>query len=207
VHRYLEGILYENVNDVALRTTLIRSRGFCGSHAWGLVGVGDSLGTAIIYKDQVAQAIEDLQHASSGGRRGAGRRGASAGGRAALLRRRRAPQVPCPACRVGDEATARYLPALLQHIGEPEMKAAIERSPFLCLPDVVRAVEISESPDRSRAVLEIAAGKFLRLHGELAELIRKRDYRFAHEPTGEEQTSWSRAVGQLVGWRPRGRRE
>jgi Family of unknown function (DUF6062) len=203
VHRYLEGILYESVNDVELRKTLIRSRGFCREHAWELLGLGDNLGMAIIYKDQVAQAIEDLRHASvrRDGRRGSGGGAAAANGPAALVWRRRTPEVPCPACQIGDEATARYLSALLQHIGDPEVKAAIARSQFLCLPDVVRALEISRSPEQIRAILDTTAAKLAHLHEQLAELIRKRDYRFAHEPKEEEQTSWSRAVGQLVGWR------
>lgn len=208
VHRYLEGILYESVNDVELRQTLIRSRGFCREHAWDVVGLGDSLATAIIYKDQIAQAIENVQHASgrSDGKRGFGG-GAAAGGPAALVRRRRTPEAPCPACRVAGEATTRYLSALVQHIADPEIRPAIERSSFLCLPDVMRALEISRSPDQIRAILEITAAKLAHLHEELAELIRTRDYRFAREPKGEEQTSWFRAVGQLVGWRPSRRRK
>jgi uncharacterized protein DUF6062 len=209
VHRYLEGILYESVNDVGLRQTLIRSRGFCREHAWELVGLGDSLATAIIYRDQVVQAIETVQHASgrSDGKRDFGSRTAAAGGPAAFIRRRRTAEAPCPACHVADEATARYLSALVQHVADPEVRAAIERSSFLCLPDAVRALEISRSPDQIRTILEITAAKLSRLHEDLAELIRKRDYRFAHEPKGEEQTSWFRAVGQLVGWRPNRRSE
>lgn len=207
VHRYLDSILYESVNDVELRNTLLRSRGFCREHAWELVGLGDSLGMAIIYKDQVAQALENMRHAGgrSDGKRGFGGRATAAGGPAALVRRRRTPEAPCPACRVADEATTRYLSALVQHIDGPEIRPAIERSSFLCLPDVMHALEISRSPDQTRAILEITQAKLAHLHEELAELIRTRDYRFAHEPKGEEQTSWFRAVGQLVGWRPRRR--
>jgi Family of unknown function (DUF6062) len=210
VHRYLEGILYESVNDVELRKTLIRSRGFCREHAWELVGLGDSLGTAIIYKDQVAQAIEDVQNASvrsDGGRRGSGSRTTAASGPAAVVRRRRTPEARCPGCQIADEATARYLSALLQHIGNPEVKAAIERSPFLCLPDAMRALEMSQSLEQTRAILDTTVAKLVHLHRELAELIRKRDYRFVREPKGDEQTSWSRAVGQLMGWRPIRRRK
>ena len=148
-------------------------------------------------------ALEDLQHvlARRGGTRGRGGRAAAADGPAGAVRRRRVPAAPCPACRVADEATARYLSALVQHIDTPDVRAAIERSSFLCLPDVVRALEAARRPEQAQAVLDIACAKLTQLHGELAELIRKRDYRFSHEPKGEEQTSWFRAVGQLVGWR------
>jgi uncharacterized protein DUF6062 len=199
VHRYLDGVLYESVNDVNLRRALIRSRGFCPEHAWELVDFADSLGTAIIYTDQIARALGDVQDARgrSGGKRSLAARD---------LMRRRAPEAPCPACRVADDVTMRYLSVLIQHIGQTEIRQAIEGSSFLCLPDVLRALEISLYPDEKRVILGIVEGKLARLHTELAELIRKCDYRFTHEPKGEEQTSWFRAVGQLVGWRPSQRR-
>jgi hypothetical protein len=208
VHRYLEGILYESVNDVGLRHTLVRSRGFCREHAWELAAFGDSLATAILYKDQVVEAIEDLRQARgrSGTPRGAGRtRRPDAAGPAVLVRRRRTPDAPCPACRIADEATGRYLSALIQHIDSPELRQAIDRSAFLCLPDVLRTLELAAGSDPARVILDIAEAKLAALHQDLAELIRKRDYRFAQEPKGAEQTSWLRAIGQLVGW-VRGRR-
>jgi hypothetical protein len=206
VARYLEGLLYEHVNDVQLRETLVRSRGFCAPHAWELVGFNDSLGTAILYRDQVAQALDDVRYARGHGQ-AKGPAGGQGGRAARLIRERRAPQVLCPACRIADEATGRYLSALVQHLDGPEIRAGVKTSPFLCLPDAVRALEISGDPAKSSVLLEIVEAKLARLHGDLAELIRKRDYRFAHEPQGAEQTSWFRAVGHLVGWRPAPRRE
>ncbi len=50
VDRYLNGLLYEQVNDPGLRQSLIRSKGFCRQHAWALTRAGDSLGIAILYK-------------------------------------------------------------------------------------------------------------------------------------------------------------
>jgi uncharacterized protein DUF6062 len=58
--RYLSGLLHVQVNDPGLRQSLIHSRGFCREHAWALSRAGDSLGIAILYKDQVAEAIRDL---------------------------------------------------------------------------------------------------------------------------------------------------
>jgi hypothetical protein len=212
VHRYLDSLLYESVNDVGLRQTLLRSRGFCAEHAWALVRLGDSLGTAIIYQDQVAEAIRDVQQAaravSALRRRGLWRAdGPRDGTPAAVLRGRRTPAAPCPACQVADEATARYLSSLVAHLDDPEVRRAIERSAFLCLPHLTGALEAARTPDEARAMLEITEAKLTDLRAELAELIRKRDYRFAHEPHGEEQTSWLRAVGHLVGWRRGPRRE
>jgi NTP pyrophosphatase (non-canonical NTP hydrolase) len=39
------------------------------------------------------------------------------------------------------------------------------------------------------------------LHAELAELIRKNDYRYIKEEFGKEGDSWLRAVAMMVGSR------
>lgn len=57
---YLSGLLHEQVNDPGLRESLIQSKGFCREHAWALSRAGDRLGIAILYKDQIAEAIRDL---------------------------------------------------------------------------------------------------------------------------------------------------
>jgi hypothetical protein len=200
VDRYLDTLLYEHVNDSGLRQALARSRGFCRDHAWMLIGFGDSLGTALLYRDQVAHALRDVQQAAREGRR-PGRRlwRGHAASPAAVLRTLRS-GAPCPACAIALDAETRYLTLLLAALDDPEMRRALERSSFLCLPHLMRALDLARSADQSTALLEMAEGVLRRLHGELTELIRKRDYRFAHEPRGQEQTSWVRAVAHLVGW-------
>lgn len=209
VERYLDSLLYEQVNDPDLRQALARSRGFCREHAYVLVGLGDSLGTAILYRDQVGQALEAVRIA----RRRAGStpprprwfpNGVQREDPASVLARMVKPEGPCPACRVAEEAEDRYLSSLLQHVDSPEIRRAVERSSFLCLPHLTAALQRADSPDLARVLLEVAEAKLARLQHDLSELIRKRDYRFAHEPRGEEQTAWFRAVWHLVGW-PRSR--
>lgn len=207
VDRYLDSLLYEQVNDPDLRRALDRSRGFCREHALLLVRLGDSLGIAILYKDQVARALDAVRQARrtvSSGPRGLRwlPNGTRSEGPEVVLSRLLAPEGPCPACQVAREAEERYLSALLEHLESPEVRAGIERSSFLCLPHLQAALHLAGDPDRAQAVLEIAEEKLVRLHEELAELIRKRDYRFAHEPKGEEQTAWFRAVWHLVGGWP-----
>lgn len=206
VHRYLDALLYEQVNDPGLRRTLRRSRGFCREHAALLLAAGDSLGTAILYHDQVAAVLADVRAAVRQAARsrshpvrwlpGRARRAAPE----ADLRRRRDPEEPCPACRVAHEAEARHLAVLLHHLDDPQIREAIALSPFLCVPHLVRALELATGRREAEAVLAIAEGKLSSLQDELAELIRTRDYRFLNEPKGEEQTAWFRAVWQLVGW-------
>jgi hypothetical protein len=42
------------------------------------------------------------------------------------------------------------------------------------------------------------------LHAELAEIIRKHDYRYRDEPWGPEKDAWSRAAAKLAGEQPEG---
>jgi len=205
VHRYLDDALYEQVNDPGLRHTLDLSRGFCREHAWALIRLGDSLAAAILYQDQVAlaqEAIREVQRVGGPQRHGTG--GARGGARRVwlveLLRRRRVAQVPCPACQIAREAEDRYVSTLLRHLDDADMVAAMNRSSFLCLPDLLITLDGAATVAQACRLLEIADAKLTALRGELGELIRKRDYRFQDEPRGHEQTSWVRAVGQLVGW-------
>ncbi len=205
IHRYLDSVLYEHVNDPELRKTLIQSRGFCRDHAWALSRRGDSLGVAILYKDQVQEALAQIQRIGTeiGGM---GRRNLWRGNRtssqtpAGVLRRLRTPEDPCPACRIGAEAQQRYLSTLMTHLNDPEIRKAIDGSSFLCIPDLLVALEFSRTHAQARSLLEVIVSKLKHLDGELEELVRKRDYRFLNEPRGEEQTSWWRAIRQLVGW-------
>jgi hypothetical protein len=204
--RYLRGILHEQVNDPELRAALARSKGFCATHAWALPRAGDALGAAILYEDQIEAAIVDVHHTLRAleprGRQARRRADAAPGAIAAALRERRKPGEPCPACRIGDAARRRALTTLVASLEDPQFRQALESSPFLCLPDLALALDGAAARD-ARVLLVLAEYRLRRLKDELAELIRKRDYRFLHEPRGPEQTAWLRAIGQLVGWAER----
>jgi len=203
VARCLEGLLYEQVNDPGVRQTLHRSKGFCRRHSWALTRAGDSLGSAILYRDQIEDAIGDVHHTILA--LDAGRPRTRRGPIGAVLRPRRTPRDPCPPCRVGQGARERAIVTLIAHLDDPAIQEALERSAFLCLPDLVRALECKRTREQAHRLLDLAEMKLRRLEGELADLIRKRDYRFLREPRGEEQSSWLRAIGQLVGWPIRSR--
>ena len=59
--RYLDGLLWESVNDPGLRHDIRRARGFCHEHAWGLVRNGASLGIAIIMRDVLQEVLAVLE--------------------------------------------------------------------------------------------------------------------------------------------------
>jgi len=73
----------------------------------------------------------------------------------------------------------------------------------LCLPHLARVLVNLRDESDQRQLLEIQRVKVERLGEELAEFIRKQDYRFQAEGfTPEEADSWRRAVMLFVGERP-----
>lgn len=187
VSKLLQSIAYEQVNDIALRHELRRSRGFCNHHAFQwLREVRSVLGTALIYRDVLRAALHDLETSPPPqgllrGILGPPRHG----------RRRQ-----CPACRAQVESEERYVEALLAVVAaEP---ALLEASEGLCRRHVLAALRSAEPgavyvATRTRAAVEA-------LIRELDEVIRKEDYRFRDEPRADgERTAPARAITWAVG--------
>ncbi len=216
VARYLGAITYEHVNVPEFRDAIVGARGYCNDHSWQLREMRVALGVALIYRDVVRDAAEELARPSGPDGRldlfGIGRgRGAMRGRIAALVGVRPGdargdargeilddPHRDCPACHERDRAEALYLGALLDHIGDERLARAFRDGGGLCLVHLDRAVATARAaPLRQLFALE---GECLRrLDGELSEFIRKNDYRFQHEGMGAEGDSWIRAIEAVAG--------
>jgi hypothetical protein len=205
VERYLDRKFYENVNSPAWRDSLRASLGFCHEHAWLAVNgrLGDALGLSIIYHDIVNSVTKQLSNspASTSHRRTSLLRQTPKPARdmiekmlAALTPRKR-----CPVCEHRDEMTRSVLSALVKELEKPEMTAALQASDGLCLPHLRLALEHVKESSVYEKLLAIHREKFESLSAELAEFIRKNDYRAAKEGFGKEGNAWLRAVGMIVG--------
>src|SRR5262249_12965689 len=62
--RFLEALIYEQVNDIGGREVLRASRGFCARHSGMLVGSPAALGSSIIARD-VLRALQRVLAAES----------------------------------------------------------------------------------------------------------------------------------------------
>jgi hypothetical protein len=189
MRRHLDNLLYENVNDVGVRGDLARSRGYCRRHAHMLLGFADGLGTAILYQAQVRLFLEFLKGLDS---------------LPAKLRRKKPPkswnqEALCPACVIQSQSRHGYLGTLLEWLGDPEMRKAFDASPGLCVPHLL--LVLGQARDAASREYLVAAhiGKYSVLANELAEFVRKQDYRFRSEGFGKEKDSWQRAVNMMVG--------
>jgi Family of unknown function (DUF6062) len=178
--RYLRSLLYESVNDPWVRERLRASQGFCRAHAWHLQRRGDPLGISILWRDLLTQASES----------GKGPQHGKSKGRTAM----------CPACDVAAEAERRYLGTLVEHLAAGSLRQEYDTSAGLCLPHLRKAVR--QGSAARVFLLESEAVKLSRLSQELAEIIRKNDYRFREEPWGAERDAWIRATRKLAGEPP-----
>ncbi|MEW5867147.1 MAG: DUF6062 family protein [Bacillota bacterium] len=190
VTRYLDTILYENVNDVGVRRSLRESNGFCPKHAWLLCDQGDLLGHSIIYGDLVDGVLDFLKGLLVSHPHARSTRTTVSRQVKALLPGRR-----CPACLVAHRVQESYLGVLLNEFGsDPEFEEEFASSSGLCLPHLVEALEMSRDDEASRRLLGASIAKLQELKADLAEVKRKHDYRFSKEPWGSEKDAWIRAV-------------
>lgn len=196
--RYLDNLLWENVNDPGMRREIRRALGFCREHSRMLVSrPGASLGLAIIARDVWAE----IQHATEAVRLPAPKaRQTRTGDIATGLLARLNPQGECPACVYARAMEDLYLDVLLERLlGEDGLLAAYQASEGLCLPHFRQALARVRDGAVYAALVESQRAIGQRLMAELDEFIRKNDYRFRDEPWGRERDAWLRALNALVG--------
>ncbi|MCZ7567406.1 MAG: DUF6062 family protein [Ardenticatenaceae bacterium] len=195
--QYLEAILYESVNDAGTQHTLTKAHGLCPTHSEHLLRLRDSLGTAILYNAVLGHLLEELPQngylRADWLERLATRLGGTRDRTPVLV-----PHAICPACRRRDEAADRAIEVFGEHHDDPDLRAALDASSGLCLPHIRQAVETLPGP-ALQPLLTRQQEAWRALRAQLAELIRKNDYRFRDEGFGEEGDSWIRAVHATAG--------
>lgn len=183
--KYLEHLLWENVNDPGVREVLRRDRGFCREHSLALIQIagarGEALGVAIVYEDVLGRILDEPPDETRRRNRHRGRR--NIGER-------------CRACAVGDEVAVNYLRIIAEAPADSEIGTQVDGG-TLCHPHLLRGLEIDGiDHDRLRALFADGAG---RVRTELRRLIDHADYRRAGEPFGTEKDAWRRAVHLVIG--------
>jgi hypothetical protein len=112
--KYLDNLLFEHVSDRPFRRAFRAAGGFCAEHAAGLASYRDGLALAILYRDVLADKLQDAF----------GRKGAAASG-------------ACPVCVERSRIEKEYLGFLAEaHDGDPdgaELRSAFESGRGLCL--------------------------------------------------------------------------
>jgi len=188
VRRYVETLLYERANDPGVRNHLRRSRGFCNRHAALVLSFSHSLSSAILYRDQIHFACDDIEKLAGNG---------SLFGRKPWTSERTSRV--CPACAAQFESRKRWAGILAVGLSETEMRDVFQDSTGLCLPHFHTVLDQLKDPDARAFFIESERRSLDNLLGELDEFIRKQDYRFADEKIGAEGDSWMRAIRMIAG--------
>ncbi|GAB4550557.1 MAG: hypothetical protein Kow0063_45050 [Anaerolineae bacterium] len=205
--RYLDSLLWENVNDPGVRHDIRQARGFCHEHAWGLVRDGASLGVAIIMRDVLQEVLAILKEGKFQALPTLSLRrtqevldSSQPAAATAGLVRQLSPQSPCPACVQARTMENIYLSTLVEQLlGEDGLLAAYRASEGLCLPHFRQALARVRDETIFEALVNAQRAIWERLVSHLSEIIRKSDYRFQHEPRGEEVGGVPRAIAALSG--------
>jgi hypothetical protein len=206
--RFIDGFLYESVNDATLREELARAQGFCYRHAWQVLDADryGGVGVTILYLDFTTRAIEALRahlryapivQRLSWWRRALGflRRRAAPHARITALE----PRALCLVCRVEREAEAGYLADLARLLARADFRARYTESRGMCLPHL-RQMFASVDAETRLFLAETTRTKIATLLHHIQEYNRKHIWDFRAEPKlPEEQDAWIRAIAFQVG--------
>ena len=165
VERYLEGVANDGVNNIPLRQKLQRRGGYCKDHSIQFAELARPLSAAILLE---SFARLRLNRAAKG-------------------------QLPkaidCEACEVATNATRSLLKSIKRNRKLAELETLLLAA-GLCIP---HAGEVSAfMPVAFRHSL---LGQYEKGLTDLAELIRKHDYRFKHETLSDEE---KQSIRQLL---------
>ena len=184
--RYIEGTFNESMLDPGVRQKLVDSQGFCYEHTWQSINLklSDALGHAILYQDLVRGAMRTITENEANG--------------SSQLVNALTPGSTCPACRVEDATLERVIDSMVSALRDQDFISEFKQSPGLCIPHLKRI--LPKLDGKRQAVVLLHQNTCLeQLRGELAEFIRKSDYRFRDEVIGKEGDSYKRAADMISG--------
>ena len=100
-----------------------------------------------------------------------------------------------------EEAVAEHaLDELEKSLLEEKMQSALRDSDGLCFPHLAQLLERIEEPQAVGTLLNLTQKKLGSLQSEMAELVRKHDYRFQAEGIQEQEAlAWRKAMRMISG--------
>jgi hypothetical protein len=184
--RYIEGTFNESMLDLGVRQKLVDSLGFCYEHTMHSIDLklSDALGHAILYQSLIKKTMNSiLENEKNTGRQ---------------LATALEPSEPCPVCRIEGATLERVVDSISSSLRDQDFLAEFNQSDGLCIPHLKRLISKLDGK-RQAAVLDHQYERMVSLEGELAEFIRKSDYRFRDEAIGREGDSYKRAADMING--------
>jgi len=184
--RYIQGTFNESLLDPGIRKKLVESMGFCYEHTWQSINLKltEALGHAILYQDLVKHVLKTIaENEKSTGQQ---------------LTNALEQVKECPACRIEEETLERVLDSLVAALRQTDFVDEFGESGGLCLPHLKRLLPRLDGKPQA-IVLALQCERMEALKGELAEFIRKSDFRFRDEIIGGEGDSYKRAADMIKG--------
>lgn len=184
--RYIEGTFNESMLDPGIRQKLVESMGFCYEHTWQSIELklSDALGHAILYQDLVKRVLNAVaENEKNPGQQLANSLEQATG---------------CPACQIEVETLERIIDSMVAALRQPDFVSEFHKSDGLCVSHLKHILPRLDQKQQA-AVLSHQRIRLESLKGELAEFIRKSDYRFRDEAIGPEGDSYKRAADMVKG--------
>jgi hypothetical protein len=196
--RYIEGLLYEDVNDPVVQAGFRGSSlGFCSRHAYQMLDAGDGLGTSILYRAAARDLLRTLSRMADGPEPRTPLRslfGRASKGEPAFPE----PGRGCMVCRHEERAEEVYLRALLDGAEDGSLDGLLGGPGAVCVRHLSRASALAGRRLPSPLV-EVTREALSGLEADLGLYVRHNDYRYREEPWGKERDSWKRVVAKMVG--------
>ncbi len=196
----LDALLYDSVTDKESREKLVDSMGFCSAHSRELLSFpGERLGATIIEWALLREAQRRLKASAPAAGASWRQRLLGQGAASSAL----AADDPCPVCTHQAEIEARSLRELLEHLlGDLEKPLAAAGG--LCWPHLELAMRSASDPRVHSALVSLHDQVWQGWIDQMAEFIRKRDYRYSQETiSDQESAAVERSIEALTGLYPR----
>lgn len=192
----------EYYNDTTWIDKILDSMGFCSKHSWDLIRKGKDHEMSLVYKylvkstivklERVSEALKKLEPNKSRIRKVINNKHLKE------IRKQLHPIEVCPICKSISERTTTWIENLLMDLKDQEIKELYLDSYGLCMNHFNLALE-SAPPEAVETLIQKQTEVLRKIDSDLEEYSRKLDYRYSHEPKGEEQTAWIKAIRFFVG--------
>jgi len=187
--RFLDGLMYESVNDRGLRQHLRESGGFCAPHSRLLYCMGGVLGQSIILRDVIGTMSQRMDQLPR-------HKGKATPFRDRVFGLKR----KCPACELEESVEEKSLEGLLESLVVEGFARRFRESDGLCLPHFSKAWTLCGDSKLRQELAVCQQRSMERMQRKLDEVIRKYDFRYQNERMDEEAGSWLRAARMVCGY-------
>jgi hypothetical protein len=200
---YFEAINQEAIGDPGVREIFAQAGGYCNAHAWQWLHSAYLLGTATLYRDLMLRIKQDTasltwQPAPLLAR--VGKRLASrSSGRESLT----ASNEVCAACSWQFETERLLANTVAENLRDPEFRQGVQASSGFCLPHFRQVINRVDTEEDFNLLRDQMLQQESTLLADLAEIIRKHDYRYTSEAPGAEIGGAARATAHHRGFHGR----